>query len=51
VDPTDHEAGTEAIRRLNDRVRDDPRVESVMIPVADGLTVARKRSDGPQSRS
>ncbi len=32
----------EAIRRFNDTARADARVESVMLPVADGLTLARK---------
>ncbi|MBX7554403.1 O-methyltransferase [Streptomyces sp. tea 10] len=32
-----------AIRKFNARVRADDRVESVLLPVADGLTVARKR--------
>jgi caffeoyl-CoA O-methyltransferase len=31
-----------AIRAFNDRVREDTRVEAVMLPIADGLTVARK---------
>ena len=31
-----------AIRRFNELVLDDRRVESVMLPVADGLTLARK---------
>lgn len=31
-----------AIRRFNEHVRADPRVESVTLPIADGLTVARK---------
>jgi len=30
------------IRTFNELARDDPRVESVMLPVADGLTLARK---------
>ncbi|MER5339323.1 O-methyltransferase [Streptomyces mirabilis] len=34
-----------AIRAFNQHVCADPRVESVMLPVADGLTVARKRED------
>jgi predicted O-methyltransferase YrrM len=34
---------TRAIRALNDFVTTDPRVECVMIPVADGLLLARKR--------
>ncbi|XMN04933.1 O-methyltransferase [Streptomyces griseobrunneus] len=37
-----------AIRRFNERVRADERVESVMLPIADGLTIARKR---PATRS
>ncbi|MFD3551789.1 O-methyltransferase [Streptomyces goshikiensis] len=32
-----------AIREFNARVRADDRVESVLLPIADGLTVARKR--------
>ncbi|MFI7301164.1 O-methyltransferase [Streptomyces sp. NPDC050121] len=32
----------EAIRAFNDHVLKDTRVESVMLPIADGLTVARK---------
>ncbi len=37
-DPT-----TEAIRAFNDKAAADDRVELVMLPVADGLTLARKR--------
>lgn len=32
-----------AIRAFNDHVRADERVESVLLPVADGLTLARKK--------
>lgn len=32
-----------AIDAFNAHVRADPRVESVMLPIADGLTIARKR--------
>jgi caffeoyl-CoA O-methyltransferase len=35
--------GTEAIRRFNDLVAADPRVESYILPVSDGLTVIRMR--------
>ena len=35
---------TSAIRAFNDRVAADDRVDVVMLPIADGLTVARKRS-------
>ncbi|NGO48583.1 O-methyltransferase [Streptomyces ureilyticus] len=34
-----------AIRAFNDLVRADERVESVLLPIADGLTVARKHDD------
>ncbi len=43
IDVTNTQDGTKAIRALNDKVRDDPRVESVMLGVSDGLTIARKR--------
>ncbi|MFC0038577.1 O-methyltransferase [Actinomadura rayongensis] len=34
-----------AIRAFNDRVRADPRVEAVLLPIADGLTLARRLPD------
>jgi predicted O-methyltransferase YrrM len=43
IDRSDHSEDTEAIRALNDTIAGDARVESVMLPVADGLTLARKR--------
>lgn len=43
VDPSDTSADTEAIRAVNDHVAADPRVEAVMLPIADGLTLARRR--------
>ncbi|MFM7736693.1 MAG: O-methyltransferase, partial [Alphaproteobacteria bacterium] len=43
VDPSDKTADTLALRELNDFLPTDPRVECVMITVADGLTIARKR--------
>jgi caffeoyl-CoA O-methyltransferase len=43
ADPADRSENTEAIRALNDFVARDERVESVMLPIADGLTIARKR--------
>jgi len=42
VDASDHSENTEAIRALNDHVAHDGRVESVMLPIADGLTIVRK---------
>lgn len=43
VDPEDHSEDTDAIRRFNAHVRSDPRVEGVMLPVADGLYLLRKK--------
>ncbi|MCA8909599.1 MAG: class I SAM-dependent methyltransferase [Rhodospirillaceae bacterium] len=43
ADPSDTGARTEALRRLNALLRDDERVTAVLLPVGDGLTVARKR--------
>lgn len=37
------DADTVAIRRFNDLVAADERVDSVMTPIADGITLARKR--------
>lgn len=42
VRPSLRNAGVRAIRAFNDRAAGDPRVESVMIAVADGLTLARR---------
>jgi caffeoyl-CoA O-methyltransferase len=43
VDPARDDDDTNAIRRFNDRVAADPRVDCVMLPIADGLTLLRKR--------
>lgn len=43
VDPTADDPDTVAIRAFNDAVTADGRVESVMLPVADGLTLLRVR--------
>jgi caffeoyl-CoA O-methyltransferase len=43
VDPTDADEATEHIRRFNEQVAEDERVDRVMLPIADGLTLARKR--------
>lgn len=43
ADPNADDEDTVAIRELNDFVAADPRVEVVMIPVGDGLTLARVR--------
>jgi caffeoyl-CoA O-methyltransferase len=43
VDPDRNDESTSAIRAFNDRVAADPRVDSVMLPISDGLTLLRKR--------
>ena len=42
-DPSVTDEDTEHMRRFNDMVAADERVDAVMIPVGDGLTLARKR--------
>jgi len=46
VDDANQNDDTKAIRALNDFVTADPRVECVMIPIADGLLLTRKRAPG-----
>jgi caffeoyl-CoA O-methyltransferase len=43
VDPDATDENTVAIRAFNDLVAADPRVDAVMLPVSDGLTLLRKR--------
>ncbi|MDR0976803.1 MAG: class I SAM-dependent methyltransferase [Prevotellaceae bacterium] len=43
VDPEAHDAQTRGIRAFNDHVAADPRVEKVILPLRDGLTVIRKK--------
>ncbi len=43
ADPTKSDADTAAIRALNAKVAADSRVEHAMVPLSDGLTLARKR--------
>ena len=42
IDPEDCSEDTRAIRSLNAKLGDDPRVEICMLPIGDGLTLARK---------
>lgn len=43
IDENDQSADTVAIREVNDFVHKDPRVDISMIPLSDGVTIARKK--------
>jgi predicted O-methyltransferase YrrM len=43
ADPRDQSASTAKIRELNARVCSDPRVSATLVPIGDGLLLARKR--------
>jgi predicted O-methyltransferase YrrM len=43
ADPSQSDPDTQAIRAFNDHVRADPRVDFCLVPIADGVTLARKR--------
>jgi predicted O-methyltransferase YrrM len=43
ADPSVHDESTDAIRALNAKIAGDERVDPVIVPVGDGLTLARKR--------
>ncbi len=43
VDDADQSDDTVAIRAVNDHIAADERMDVVMLPIADGLTIARKR--------
>jgi caffeoyl-CoA O-methyltransferase len=43
VDPDVASANVDAIRAFNDRVASDDRVEVVMLPISDGMSIARVR--------
>jgi caffeoyl-CoA O-methyltransferase len=43
INPAANDESTVAIRKTNDYVAAHPDLESVILPVADGLTIARKR--------
>jgi len=44
VDASDTSESVEAIRQFNDHVVADPRVDQVMLPIADGLTMITRRA-------
>ena len=43
VDPSNQTDDTKAIRAFNERFATDERVDTVMLPISDGLTILRKR--------
>lgn len=43
LDPATQNAAAQAVRRTNEIVAGDDRVEAVMLPMRDGVTIARKR--------
>jgi caffeoyl-CoA O-methyltransferase len=43
LDPSRNDPETVAIRALNEKLRRDERVDLTMLPIGDGLTLARKR--------
>jgi predicted O-methyltransferase YrrM len=43
ADSGSHDPDTRAIQILNEKIGNDPRVDLSMIPIGDGLTLARKR--------
>lgn len=43
ADPGIRDDDTEAIREFNDRLHTDPRIDLSLVPIGDGLTLARKR--------
>jgi O-methyltransferase len=43
ADPAARDADTEALRRLNDKLLGDARVSISLVPIGDGMTLARRR--------
>jgi predicted O-methyltransferase YrrM len=43
IEPERQDAQTNGVRAFNDLVRDDERVEAVILPLRDGLTIIRKK--------
>lgn len=51
LDTTKGDPDLDGVRELNDRIPSDPRVEAVLLPIADGLTLVRKRTQTELERS
>ena len=43
IDPSYKDAQTNGVRAFNDYIRNDERVEEVILPLRDGLTIIRKK--------
>jgi caffeoyl-CoA O-methyltransferase len=43
IDPAAHDPDVRGIREVNERVAAEPRVRHVLLAIADGMTIARKR--------
>ena len=43
ITPDDETPATVAIRALNDKIKDDPRVEAVLLDSGDGIFVCSKK--------
>ena len=46
ADPGNQDEDTRALRELNDRLHRDERLSISLVPIGDGLTLARKRAEG-----
>ena len=46
LDDPDPDPGIRAMRAFNDRAAGDPRLETVMLTIRDGVTLMRRREDG-----
>ena len=44
ADPQDNDARALPVRALNEKIKADARVEHVLLPVGDGMTIARRRA-------
>ena len=44
IDPAAQDPDTVAIREFNERLRDDARVDISLVPMADGITLIRKKT-------
>lgn len=50
ADPANEEEGTRVIRAFNDHVRDDPRVDNVLLTVRDGMNLIWRRTSAAPAR-